>query len=126
MPWNFDNERPIYRQLVEQLEYRIITGVYPSGEKLPSVRDLAMETQVNPNTMQRALQELENNQLVETRRTSGKFVTNNRNLLQARKEKLAQEQVDFYYEAMQKLGFTKEEACYYINQKRKTLIIKTR
>ena len=59
MPWNLDNDRPIYLQLMERIQHDIISGVYKPGDKLPSVRDLAVEAAVNPNTMQKALSELE-------------------------------------------------------------------
>lgn len=59
MPWKFDNNRSIYVQLVEKIQNRIITGVYAPGSRLASVRELAGEAEVNPNTMQKALAELE-------------------------------------------------------------------
>jgi DNA-binding transcriptional regulator YhcF (GntR family) len=75
MNWQFDNDMPIYSQLVGQIKQRIVAGVFPPGERLPSVRDLATDAGVNPNTMQRALQELERNGLVFSQRTAGRFVT---------------------------------------------------
>ena len=75
MPWDLDNDRPIYLQLMERIQQDIVSGVYHSGDKLPSVRDLALEAAVNPNTMQKALSELERNGLVYSRRTSGRFIT---------------------------------------------------
>ena len=78
MEYNFDNERPIYIQLVEMLKIEIISGRIKSGEKLPSVRDFAMKAKVNPNTMQKALTELERENLIYTERTNGKYVTNDR------------------------------------------------
>ena len=64
MTWQFDNDRPIYTQLLEQILFLIVSGQYPPGSKLPSVRDLASEASVNPNTMQRALTELERSGLI--------------------------------------------------------------
>ena len=75
MVFEFNNEQPIYIQLVEQLKIKIISGKLPSGERLPSVRELALMTKVNPNTMQKALAELEETGLIYTERTNGKFVT---------------------------------------------------
>ena len=75
MPWNLDNDRPIYLQLMERIQHDIISGVYQPGDKLPSVRDLAVEAAVNPNTMQKALSELERCGLVYSQRTSGRFIT---------------------------------------------------
>lgn len=75
MDWTIVAGRPVYLQLIEQLELAIITGEYPPGEKIPGVRDLAAQAQVNPNTMQRALAELEARGLLETQRTAGRTVT---------------------------------------------------
>ena len=83
----FDNERPIYIQLVEKIRLEIISGKLKSGERIPSVRELALTARVNPNTMQKALVELENEGLVYTERTNGKFVTDNKELIEKIKRK---------------------------------------
>lgn len=75
MSWNLNSERPIYAQLMERITLDIISGIYPPGSKLPSVRDLAQDAGVNPNTMQKALSELERTGLLFSQRTSGRFVT---------------------------------------------------
>ena len=75
MNYIFDNERPIYIQLVELIRIDIVSGKYEKGSKLPSVRELALTMKVNPNTMQKALVELENEKLIYTERTNGKYVT---------------------------------------------------
>ena len=75
MEWIFEQGRPIYTQIVEQIRINIANGTYEPGQQLPSVRDLAMEAAVNPNTMQRAFSELERDGLIYTVRTSGRFVT---------------------------------------------------
>ena len=80
MAWDLKSDRPIYTQLVEEIELRIISGRYEAGEKLASVRDLAAEAAVNPNTMQRALAELEQRGLVYSQRTSGRFITEDKEL----------------------------------------------
>ena len=77
MEWRFSNEAPIYQQIMEQIKAMIATGVLTSGDKLPSVRELAVEAGVNPNTMQKALSELEREGLLCSKRTSGRFVTDN-------------------------------------------------
>ena len=82
MDYIFDNDRPIYVQLVEKLRIEIISGKLKSGERLPSVRELALTVRVNPNTMQIALVELENEGLIYTERTNGKFVTKNEELIE--------------------------------------------
>lgn len=80
MPWDLDNNRPIYLQLMEKIQQDIISGVYHAGDRLPSVRELALEASVNPNTMQKALSELERNGLVHTQRTSGRFITEDKTI----------------------------------------------
>ena len=81
MSWTLDNDRPIYLQLMERIQRDIIAGVYQPGDKLPSVRDLALEAAVNPNTMQKALSELERSGLVYSQRTSGRFITEDTEML---------------------------------------------
>ena len=83
MDWNFRNDQPIYSQLTQRLTEAIVSGIYAPGEKLPSVRELAVEAGVNPNTVQRALSELERDGLVFSQRTAGRFVTENENKCQA-------------------------------------------
>ena len=80
MGWTLDKNRPIYLQLVETLQSRIVSGAYPPGAKIDSVRDLAAEAAVNPNTMQRALAELEQSGLLRAERTAGRFVTEDKTL----------------------------------------------
>ncbi len=109
MAWDLKNDRPIYLQLMEQLKHRIISGVYPVGSKLPSVRELAAEAAVNPNTMQKALSELEREGLVFTNRTSGRFITEDTDMIQKMKMELAKEQLNLFLAQMEKLGFSKEE-----------------
>lgn len=115
--FNFSNNRPIYLQLVEQLELYIVSGKIPPGSKLPSVRDLALASKVNPNTMQRALAELETLKLIYTERTTGKYVTTNQKLITKYREKFANDQVKSYLNAMKKLGFNSESALNYLKTK---------
>ncbi|MCI8614544.1 GntR family transcriptional regulator [Parablautia intestinalis] len=109
MAWNLNSDRPIYAQILEVIQLRIISGRYRPGEKIPSVRDLAAEAGVNPNTMQKALSELERNGLVETQRTSGRMVTEDMEMIQETRSKLAREQVSEFIDKMKELGFSKEE-----------------
>lgn len=109
MAWKFDNERSIYIQLVEQIQNGIITGEYPPGSKLPSVRDLAAEAEVNPNTMQKALTELENLGLVHAVRTIGRFVTEDMDKLKEIKYQSAAVIVDDFKKKMEALGFLQKE-----------------
>lgn len=109
MAWNLDSDRPIYTQILEVIQYQIIAGRYRPGERLPSVRELAAEAGVNPNTMQRALSELERNGLVMALRTSGRVVTEDMEMIGEVRNKLAKEQIREFMDKMEKLGFKKEE-----------------
>ena len=114
MEWNFENDRPIYIQLVEKLKLAIVAGEYPAGERLPSVRDLAIEIKANPNTVQRALVDLEQTGLIYTQRTNGKFVTEDKELVQKIREELAREAFYKFQENMKQLGFEEEEIRQYV------------
>ncbi len=109
MQWQFSNDAPIYTQLIQQVKVGIVTGAFPPGERLPSVRDLATEAGVNPNTMQRALAELERDGLVYSQRTAGRFVTEDNTMINQAKRSLAQRHVKTFLEAMLRLGFQKDE-----------------
>ena len=109
MPWNLDNDRPIYLQLMERIQHDIISGVYKPGDKLPSVRDLAVEAAVNPNTMQKALSELERCGLVYSQRTSGRFITDDTDMIKEMRMELAREHIQDFFEQMRKLGFSDED-----------------
>ena len=116
MDYKFDNERPIYIQLVELIRVEIISGKLSIGERIPSVRELSLKLRVNPNTLQKALQELENDGLIYTERTNGKFVTDNIKLIEKAKEELAKVKVNKYLMDMQNIGITKEEAINYLKE----------
>ena len=116
MDYIFDNDRPIYIQLVEMLKIEIVSGKLKSGERLLSVRELAMEAKVNPNTMQKALTELEAIGLVYTERTNGKFVTTNITLINQMKKELATKKVNDFLNDMKNLGVTYNEAVIYLQE----------
>jgi GntR family transcriptional regulator len=107
--WDLKSDRPIYSQLIEQIEIKICSGIFAPGSRLPSVRELAQEAAVNPNTMQRALSKLEEDGLLYTNRTSGRFITEDAKMIQQAKQKLAQEQISEFLEKMKSLGFDKSE-----------------
>ena len=109
MPWELKSDRPIYTQLIEHIELMIVSGVYPLGAKLPSVRDIAQEAAVNPNTMQRALAKLEEDGLIITHRTSGRSITEDESMVAMAKTKLAQQQISEFLEKMQLMGFEQQE-----------------
>ncbi len=109
MRWEFHNESPIYAQVMERVERMIVSGALPPGERLPSVRVFAQEAGVNPNTMQRAMQELEREGLVYAQRSNGRFVTEDTAVIKKAREKLAREHVRRYRAEMQSLGFSEKE-----------------
>lgn len=116
MNYVFDNERPIYIQLVEKIRIDIVSGKFKKGQRLPSVRELALMLKVNPNTMQKALAELENEKLIYTERTNGKFVTEDEKLIEKTKNNLAQEKVNNYLSSMGNIGISYELAVKYLQE----------
>ena len=117
MEWKFRSDLPIYSQLVEQIKLGIVSGNLLPGERLMSVRDMATEAGVNPNTMQRALQELERDGMVYSQRTAGRFVTENMKVIERAKKKFAEEQIRSFLEAMKKLGYQWEEILALLKEK---------
>lgn len=116
MKWQFSNDAPIYSQLIAQIKVGIVSGAFPPGERLPSVRDLATEAGVNPNTMQRALTELERDGLVYSQRTSGRYVTEDRAAIAEARHGLAADRVRSFLTDMGRLGFEKEELLSLLRQ----------
>lgn len=108
MEWELKSDRPIYTQLLEELKRRIISGYYQPGEKLLPVRELAQEARVNPNTMQKALTELERQNLVFAVRTTGRYITEDAELIAATKKEFAAFHVQTYYREMHALGYEKD------------------
>lgn len=117
MAWDLDADRPIYAQLVERIQMQIVSGQYPPGGKLPSVRDLAAVAAVNPNTMQKAFAELERSGLIITQRTNGRSVTEDEKMIRDIREKLAEEHVDSFLSKMKELGYTEAEAMDLLKKK---------
>lgn len=116
MAWNLDSDRPIFLQIVERIQMDIISGKYAPGDKLPSVRDLASEAAVNPNTMQKAFTELERTGLVYSMRTSGRFITEDITMIEELKSSLAKEKINEFLELMQNLGYKNDEILLLMNQ----------
>ena len=110
MPWEFRSDLPIYLQLTQQITQRIVSGFYPIGSKLPPVREFAIDAGVNPNTMQRALCELEQQQLLFTQRTAGRFVTVDNTKIEAARLQLARKLTADFLSGMTQLGFSKTAA----------------
>ena len=117
MTWSLNDTKPIWMQLCDQLMQRIATGIYPRGSRMPAVRELAAEAGVNPNTMQRALAQLEQDGLVVTNRTAGRTVTEDAKTLSEMCMRLAQEHITQYLSSMALLGFSKQEAIELIEKR---------
>lgn len=105
MAWHIVNDRPVYIQLMEQLKQAIMRGEYPPGSRVPPVRDLARAAGVNPNTMQKALQELEREGVMYSNRTAGRFVTEDLSLLKQLGDRQAMNYTEQYYEKMIHMGY---------------------
>ena len=109
MEWYFDSGAPLYTQLVEQMTLRIVSGVFSPGQRIPPVRELAVEAGVNPNTMQRALGELERRGLVFSQRTSGRFVTEDEEMIRKMRDDAAEEVLRAFLNEMRALGYSEKE-----------------
>ena len=109
---------------MERIQQDIVSGVYKAGDKLPSVRELAIDAAVNPNTMQKALSELERDGLVHSRRTSGRFITEDETMLKNLRDELASRHIQDFMEKMKQLGFQEKETLEKLQDtiKRGTLI----
>ena len=116
MKWKFSSDAPIYTQLVQQIQTSIVSGALPPGERLPSVRDLATEAGVNPNTMQRVMTELERDGLVHSQRTAGRFVTEDKTRIDEAKRRCASQQIQSFLEKMEQLGYSRCEILLLVEQ----------
>ena len=105
MDWNFDQNRPIYLQIADRITRRIVSGTYVPGMRLPAVRELALDAGVNPNTMQRALSELERSGMVYSQSTSGRYVTEDQSIIDQARNDLAQRQISQFFSDMEELGY---------------------
>ena len=117
MAWNFNDNAPIYLQIVNTLKRNIASGAYPPGSRLPSVRDLALEAGVNPNTMQRALSELERSGLVNSQRTAGRFITEDADALLALRKSMSDEIISQLIAKLRGLGMSDEQILETVREK---------
>ena len=111
MLWSFSEDRPIYTQIIEQIKHAVVSGELCAGDKMPPVRFLASNAGVNPNTMQRALAELERTGLIYSQRTSGRFITENTDLIMELKAELARDKVREFLHSMEQLGYTRSQTA---------------
>jgi len=109
LAWQFTSNRPIYQQIVDEIELRILNGTYEMGMRLPSVRDLAVLAAVNPNTMQRALAELEEMGLVTTQRNTGRTVTTDESAVSRARDNKADLLAETFLMQMKALGLSRKE-----------------
>lgn len=111
LEWKFNTETPIYLQIMEQIKTQIAAGNLKPGQKMPAVREIAIEAGVNPNTVQKALAELEREGLLYSERTSGRYVSDVKGRTQSMQEELSKQYMEAFTENMKKLGFTPSEAA---------------
>ena len=116
MAWTLYADRPVYTQVVEKIQRDIVSGVYKAGDKIPPVRELATEAAVNPNTMQKALAEPERMGLLYAQRTSGRFVTEDEEMINEVKEEMASQQIQAFLESMKQLGYDVEQTISVIRE----------
>ena len=116
MPWEISSERSVYLQLVDIIKQKIMSGEYQPGQRMASVRELAADAAVNPNTMQRALAELERQGLLYTQRTSGRFVSEDGGLIDGLRLSGAEQKANEFYLEMIQMGLSAEEVCRLVNQ----------
>ncbi|RKI41330.1 GntR family transcriptional regulator [bacterium D16-51] len=109
MEWKFTDDAPIYQQIMDMLKQEIASGELAAGQKLPSVRELALEAGVNPNTMQKALAELEREGLLYSQRTAGRFVADQKEIRDGLQEELMMEYIEVFLKKMKKLGYSIDE-----------------
>lgn len=119
MGLDFDNHRPIYVQIMAYINSQITRGIWKPGEKLPSVREFAIEAGVNPNTVSRTYMELERQEIVQSKRGQGTFVTENQEIIHTLKKTQAATQVDGFIENMRNLGLTKDEILSLVQERLK-------
>jgi len=118
MGYTFNDDTPIYLQIIEHIKLQIISDEYKPKQKIPSVRELSLDFGVNPNTIQKALSELENMGLILTERTNGKFVTSDEKLIEKIKNQTINNMIDEFYSSMKKIGIDRAEVLRIINDER--------
>ena len=119
MAWQFSSDRPIYVQVSDQIVSDILTGTYKMGERLPSVREFAVIAAVNPNTVQRALSELESVGLIETQRNTGKFVTQEGSIIEMARQKRGELLATEFLKSMAALGYTAQQTISLLEEAQK-------
>ena len=116
MAWSFSSDRPVYLQIAERIIKSVLSGEYPLGEQIPTVRQLALQAAVNPNTVQRAFQELENEGIIISKGTLGRFVTQDATVLKACKKRIAKQVINDFATNIKQLSITKDEVITMIEE----------
>lgn len=114
--WSFNNDKPVYAQIVDEIKLRIASGQYAPGERIQSVRDLAEEARVNPNTMQKALSEIERDGYIISLRTSGKYITDDEKLIESMRNSHAQHLISSFADEINKMGISMNDAILLLQQ----------
>lgn len=113
----FNKEQPIYQQIMEYVKLNIVNGTYPTGSKLPSIREYAEELLVNPNTVQKAFSEIEREEYIYSKRGIGFFVNEDEELIKKLKRKHLNDEIELFIEKMSQLGFSKSEIIEKVKEK---------
>lgn len=109
LAWRFTTDKPVYIQISERITRSVLSGEYKSGEQIPSVRQLALEAAVNPNTVQHAFSELENDGLIISKGTLGRFVTDNKEIIETCRLRMAKKIVEDFINDMNQLTIPKDQ-----------------
>ncbi len=116
MAWKFSSDRPVYLQISERIVRKVLSGEYSAGEQIPSVRQIALEAAVNPNTVQHAFSELENEGLIISKGTLGRFVTDDEQVVEVCRKRMAEQLVREFSKDMRELSISKEQAIKMIEE----------
>lgn len=117
MSWKFTNDKPIFQQIVDIISTNIIRGEYQSGDKLEPVRELALTAGVNPNTMQKALSEIEQTGLIYTKRGDGRYISDDKKILLSVRKKYVIEKTENFISALKSLGLNDNEIMETLEEK---------
>lgn len=116
MAWSFSSDRPVYLQIAQRIRRSVLSGEYPPGGQIPSVRQLALEAAVNPNTVQHAFSDLEHEGIIISRGTQGRFVTEDRQVIEQMRQEIAMECVRGFLQDLKHLAIDDEQAISMIKE----------
>ncbi len=116
MAWKFTSDRPVYLQIAERIERKVLSGEYKAGEQIPTVRQIALEAAVNPNTVQHAFAQLESEGIIISKGTLGRFVTEETEIVEALRLQMAERLVEGLFKDLGELSITKEQVIKMIEE----------